>query len=377
MRVLIAPVGEQPTPNLIPLFAAKPDERAELVQFLVSDHGRIGKVAEHLRTAITGDAALDGVRVAERDLPMNAWELSKAREECEAAIAHYADHSVIVNLTGGTKIMALAAYQAACKAETPMVYINTERQELLRFDNGQALPPQSFTAPISIQTQLRAAGREFKPYPKKPLLHPADIPARLADFAKYVLDRYIVVHENLIRKVVQLAGKAGQPASFTPPGQSVEAARRAHEIGLWRWDEKAGTITITDEAAFSFLNGGWVEVFALTSLARDGRFDEVLGNVEVEGFEGELDVVVARNGRLGIVECKTQGPVKDEGKTFAVAKIRLHEVIFGGPYATAMFALPSNEYIQQWREICKQYDLPEPIQGSDLKRLADRMAERL
>lgn len=389
-RVLIAPVGEQPTPNLIPLFAAKDDERYEFVQFMVSDTPRIKEVAEHLRVAIKDDEALKDVIVAAPDLTMNAWDLIKAREECEAAISRYIHqgHSVTVNLTGGTKIMSLAAYQAAANTRSAMIYVNTEQRELIHFnEQGQPTSAKSFKAPISIKTQLHSAGRKFKRYSRKPLLHPSDIKDDQADFARYLVDRYAVVYANLIRPVLDLASAGGgQPwgrsVLFSPKGQSVEAAQRTQELELWKWDQKAGTITIINKEAFEFLKGGWVETFVLKTLADDRRFDEVLGNVEIEDlqnkpFEGELDIIVTRNGRLGIIECKTTGPRGDEGKTFAVAKIRLHEVIFGGPYAKAVFALPSNENINQWKAISEQYKLPEPIYGGNLKQLAKTMHELL
>jgi hypothetical protein len=170
MRVLIAPVGEQPTPNLIPLFALPPEQSPNCVQFLESDNNRIKAVSNNLGNAITKDPVLDGTEVA-NPCPMNAWDLQKARDDCAAVIARYTDegHQVTVNLTGGTKIMALAAYQAACNAKVPMIYVNTEQRQIIHFDlNGVQVSEDPFTAPISIETQLRAAGREFKQYSKKP-----------------------------------------------------------------------------------------------------------------------------------------------------------------------------------------------------------------
>ncbi len=395
MRVLIAPVGEQPIPNLIPLFTTKAQKPFTLVQFMVPDDSRIREVATNLRKTIALDTTLVDVKVADKDLTMNAWDLAKACEECKAAITSYFEegNEVIVNLTGGTKIMALAAYQAAVNTGTPMIYVNTEQTQIIQFnEQGKPTSTQSFKAPINILTQLHAAGRELKRNPRKPLLRANDIKKNHAEFAKYLVDRYIVVYSNLIRSILDLASQGGgqawgRPVPFIPQGQSVDAAKRAHDTGLWIWDQTAGTITITSKEAFEFLKGGWVEIFVLKTLADDGRFDDVLGNVEIKGFDGEgfegedfkgeLDVVVTRNGRLGIIECKTSGPQKGQGLTYAVAKVRLHEVIFGGPYATAVFALPSPEISNEWREIFDQYKLPEPIHGTKLKELANIMSSLL
>jgi len=187
MRVLIAPVGEQPTPNLIPLFAEPPAGRYERVQFLVSDNRKIRDVAENLKKAIECDPKLSAIQVAD-PLPMDAWVLNKARDDCAAAIDRYTrdGNTVTVNLTGGTKIMSLAAYQAASHAHAPMIYVNTEQKCIIDFDeHGQPLEkPRPLVAPISIETQLRAAGREFKP--GKPPMRASSIHPAWAAFAAYL-----------------------------------------------------------------------------------------------------------------------------------------------------------------------------------------------
>ena len=54
MHVLIAPVGEQPTPNLIPVFAAGPGGYTH-IQFLISDDRKIRSVAKNLGKALAKD----------------------------------------------------------------------------------------------------------------------------------------------------------------------------------------------------------------------------------------------------------------------------------------------------------------------------------
>jgi hypothetical protein len=115
-----------------------------------------------------------------------------------------------------------------------------------------------------------------------------------------------------------------------------------------------------------------VEVYALIALDTSELFDEVLGKVRIGGFTGEIDVMVTRNGRLGIVECKTRGPY-GEGVTFVIAKIRQYEAIFGGPYARAVFALASDEHIGGIggiREASQQFGIGALIYGPQLKDLA-------
>ncbi|MGH8658212.1 MAG: Card1-like endonuclease domain-containing protein [Gammaproteobacteria bacterium] len=151
------------------------------------------------------------------------------------------------------------------------------------------------------------------------------------------------------------------------------AAQQAHDLKLWTWDKTANTITIANQHAFEFLNGGWVEEFALVTLDDSGYFDEVLANVEVQDFAGEMDVAATLNGRLGIIECKTTGPAKGERKASVIVKYLMHEHMFGGLYAKAILALPSNEDITDWKKLCDQYDVAHPIHSDELKYLANTM----
>ncbi|MGH8658211.1 MAG: hypothetical protein ACREV4_06980 [Gammaproteobacteria bacterium] len=191
MRVLIALAGKEPIPNLIPLFAAPATEPFDCVQFLVSGNPKVQEVAEHLGGAIQKDSVLSGVGVGNHRA-MDAWDLDKARDDCSAAIQYYKDagHTVMLNLSGGTKIMSLAAFQAAVNAGVEALYVNTERGEIISFDaQGNATGKRPFTARISIETQLRAAGRELKQNPRKPMLRPAQLPPDRANFARYLVDR--------------------------------------------------------------------------------------------------------------------------------------------------------------------------------------------
>lgn len=370
MHVLIAPVGEQPTPNLIPVFAAGTGGYTS-VQFLLSDDRRIRSVAENLRRALAMDERTSKVQVLE-PLTMDPWDLRKARDDCGRAIEKHSNAHVTVNLTGGTKIMSLGAYQAARAAASPMVYVNTEASELIRFGaNGEPVARERFNVKIPIGTQLRAAGRELM----DDVQSANAIPRERTEFVKWLVDNHDGAYERCLKKVVIEMKTAQKPwsqetqLSFCPQGKGLQALQRLGELNVVTWKQEQLGIRATSEPDWGFLNGGWVEAYALIALDECKLFDEVLGKVRIKGFTGEIDVMVARNGRLGIVECKTRGPY-GEGVTAVVAKIRQYEAIFGGPYARAVFALASDEHIRVIREASEQFGVGTPIYGPGLKDLA-------
>ena len=381
MRVLIAPVGEQPTPNLIPLFAAKPEERSECVQFLVSDNERIKKVADHLCEALNQDPQTAHVIVPEAQ-SMSAWNLENARSELRQVVDKYQGDEVTVNLTGGTKIMSLAAYLEATSARRPMIYVNTERGEMLRFDgSGNPLAPSPLQVKIPIETQLWAAGQRFKRNPKKPIQTIQTVPADRAAFVKRLVANYPAAYEQSLGKIIgqikneakrQGVSKVKCQIRFSPTNAGRETIQQMENMGLVLWNKASNLLGVAHTEAWEFLDGGWVETYSLVHLSESGFFDKVLGNVEVEDFEGELDVVVSLNGRLGIVECKTKG-THGEGATFIASKLRQHEAIFGGTYARALLALASRGHFRDIEHIAEQYGIGKVIFGEDLRNLAREM----
>jgi hypothetical protein len=378
-NTLLGLVGEQPAPNLIPLFADSGKSAYDRVQYIVTDKKEIQDVGDQLISAIGQDPSLTGIQV-ESPASIDAWNLANSRKDCIREIEKFIKQgdAVTINLTGGTKIMSLAAFQAAVECGVSSIYVNTERNQILHFDHtGRHQDPTPYSVYIPIETQFRVAGREISQS-----LQPEDLPGGQVELAHYILDNYVIAHENLIRKILQqvrCVQKPLEPLQFTPKGKSVEAASRIASYGFWEWNRQTNTFTIRDQCAYDFLKGGWVETFVISALAKDRRFDQVLGNVKIPAKNHvlELDVVVSRNGRLGIVECKTTGPARAESKSSALAKIGIHEAIFGGVYAKAVLARPSNEDYRDWEVFCELYKLPKPIYGNGLKDIAEAVGELL
>ena len=130
MTTLITIVGEQPIPLLLPARALRPDAVVHLCT------KRTRPVAE--RVAGLDDLAPDYVEVAD------AYDLPGIRNSLVERLAGV--DTPVFNLTGGTKMMVLAAYAIAAERGAPFVYYRTEgprgreQQSVLyryRFQDGQ------------------------------------------------------------------------------------------------------------------------------------------------------------------------------------------------------------------------------------------------
>ncbi len=109
--ILLCLSGEQPIPNLIPVRYLKPDQT--LIAHTTAEHSqksavRLSRLAGNTRLFSIGE----GYQIP-RILEVLHREISQSEE-------------VIVNLTGGTKPMALAAFELARQRRYPVVYYQTE-----------------------------------------------------------------------------------------------------------------------------------------------------------------------------------------------------------------------------------------------------------
>lgn len=116
-KKMIALIGEQPIPNLLPIRHDKPKE----VLLVRTDRTKI--VGDRLRKILEPDVSVFFCDVDPYDISAIYCNLSDRVEELGWSSAE-----LIFNLTGGTKAMAFAAYHLALeKKESQFLYLESER----------------------------------------------------------------------------------------------------------------------------------------------------------------------------------------------------------------------------------------------------------
>ena len=111
---LILLVGEQPAPNLLPTRHLQPD----IVVLVHTDHTK--DIAKRLEDLLPKGCPCLLCNVDPYDLPRIQRTLQDFLEQ------NLAGYRLLFNLTGGTKQMALAAFQVAYQRSAPFVYFQTE-----------------------------------------------------------------------------------------------------------------------------------------------------------------------------------------------------------------------------------------------------------
>lgn len=164
--LLLSLIGEQPIPNLLPLWQFR---EYTATQFVATSTTQ--PVAETLRRAIQSDPQLRHLEVLDT-LIVEAYDIGQARGVLATALNAHLNQGreVRLNLTGGTKLMSLAALQAAFGSGVRLIYVSTEDNcMILLGSDGVEMERLPIRVNISVEQYLAAHGLEvgddqsFKP----------------------------------------------------------------------------------------------------------------------------------------------------------------------------------------------------------------------
>ena len=184
MSVMILLVGEQPAPNLLPFRHYDPQAVALVHTSL-----------QQSRTKADRLARLIGPRVIKPLCETDAYRIQLIQENLEAYINEqgWNGPDLIFNLTGGTKTMALAAYETARRMGATAFYYQTEDNQSLihpyRFEQGNLVTgePVRVAQTLTLDGYLRLYVGDYAPsiLPKDSLeeaVYSALSQVRLPDF---------------------------------------------------------------------------------------------------------------------------------------------------------------------------------------------------
>jgi len=159
--LLLSLVGEQPIPNLLPLWQFTTYDE---VQFVASPTTR--QIARQLKAVLQQDPALSHLK-ALKTIEVGAYEIGNARAQiANALVRHQAQGKTVhLNLTGGTKLMSLAALQAAYGSGATLMYVSTEEKQMIWLaSDGSEQRREPICVKISVEQYLVAHGLQVEPF---------------------------------------------------------------------------------------------------------------------------------------------------------------------------------------------------------------------
>jgi len=341
---LLQLAGGQTWPNLLPILGYRPTT----VLFLTSHdpEERFAKSLEHLRNA---------ARLSGHDFTLELLSTSDRQpvlRDCEEALAKLEKTPIdLVNLTGGTKAMSIAAYRFAERRGIPSFQLDTRRKDS-PFDDFATGPMQTpfpkleeIAGTITVKMALEAQGFATPSSSKEPSVNQLAFAVAAAEMRRDPGDDADVV-KGLVNLRTALTKDGGKDLKekgklrealkwpiITTPGSPwgryltaaadhgiVQQLDPPHDFLLLPHDpDTAGAELLRSEAKerFQLLEGSWFELAVLAHLRAKRSFSDIRWSVEADPLRdpnansrGETDLVAFNTTTLNLhfISCKTTGP---------------------------------------------------------------------
>lgn len=341
MRTLVNLISEQMLPNVISTLALKPDK----VILLTSQDEKYKKNAEFFKIYLNEEIELE---IRQTD----AYDYIKTYDIC----AEIMKEGTILNVTAGTKLMALGAFLAAKDTKVPTIYVDTANRNIIKLNEANMITEditfprmmlKDFIQPIGIGVKETQKIAEEMNEAIIKLAKVAITPNSLwLKFTQYINHNKKKNGENWS---IPVEKTINNKKSFLDL-RFVKSLADLNIIQDVKEKNKMVTFKFTDPVYENFvcMNGFILEAYIYLSLKNaDISLDQIevgvkfnWGDDNVErkqSVQNEIDIVTCKAPFLGLVSCK----MGKENLTPALNELDLYAKRFGGIYARKVLVTTS------------------------------------
>ncbi|PSR36168.1 MAG: hypothetical protein C7B44_10415, partial [Sulfobacillus thermosulfidooxidans] len=286
-------VSDNLLPNIIPL--VDPATRPRDVVLIVTQG--------YERQAKWFMKATEGWGMAIQKHPGFPYSYEKMHSALEQIAREY--KSIVINVTGGTKLMALAGF-AIGQGRYPVMYVDSRNQRI-QYLGGQ-WHDMEWPANMRVKQYLASYGYTLESKGESHYL------ASWREVGNVLVTKSFGWHKGLHA----LNWEASQRTTDWRKPFSISLQELAQTLVRGGLIEAVGPNQwrFVSEEARAFLNGGWFEGYVMSQLRaiqKQLRLTDLLSNVVIskENVRNELDIVFMFQNRLHIIECKTKNFDRD------------------------------------------------------------------
>lgn len=375
-------ISDQAAPSLLPIL--DPEFKPKEAVFLVSDKMKsnaeaLAKVFKEKNVKVTL------VRIE------NIYDF-QGMENCFIELIDQFDgQNIALNVTGGTKLMAIVAQNTFAMGGKPIFYVDSDNNQILfiRHDEKEPkerrTPNKTLNCQIDLKTYLSAYGMVYKST-RKPLASERLI-ANLEPFIKQY-DKY-KDDIPLLNAYASESQKSGFKVDFKhhKVKSLVTLLEELHHKDLLDFDNHR--IDFRDTIHKDLLNGIWLEEITYKAIEniksiQDKALSLEVGNssydqnkkqyaLQNQGNQNEFDIAFIAKNRLHIIECKTQMMNKEGGLKSEDILYKLEALKNYGGLMTKKCLVSYFEVPESVKNRAKELHV-EIIQGKELQRLREKIA---
>lgn len=375
-------VSGQAAPNLLPILDTqfKPKEAV----FIVSK--KMKQKAEFLAKTFKDQ----NVKTTLFELT-DEFNFSKMEEELIELVSQYEDKNIALNVTGGTKLISIAAEHAFTLIEKPIFYIDTESNRIVfitKDENKQWLPDLDLKSKNTIKTYLSSYGvsvlKQSDPNEHKQWLDYID-----GFITKYQENKNII---PLLNKMASLSKNKGWKYDLE---QNELKYSGVTDILTWLdhknlIDFDGSQVNFRNKATADFFSGGWFENYTYELLSSINKIEDIALGLEAanskyrqdkkdydplnKGHKNEFDVTFMAKNKLHIIECKTMIMDKGDGIKAEDILYKLETLKDYGGLLTKKCLVSYFEVPESVKNRASFLNI-EIIQGEDVQRLRLKIQE--
>lgn len=296
-------VSDQPIANLVPLLLEKPDTALLLVS------PEMKAQADRLKMIIQPR----GIAVEMREIA-SAYDFPAMQQICEEVVAGSPEGELTLNVTGGTKIAALAAFQAFYFNGRRIIYLDTANNRLLQ------LSPENREQ--GIEANLVRVRDCLALYGLNPL--PGKSPAPVRRPGLHDLARLLIADSPLLGRLNNALSRCGKHPQYANLDLNELGPESDKLVSLLAGCGVAGRsgsarLNIPSPEKVFFCRGGWLEEYVYWCVKDLGLHGlDLAMNVTVEWdgkgrqpTKNEFDVLFTHANRLHLISCKASNPERE------------------------------------------------------------------
>jgi len=250
--VMILLTGGRSTPAVLGALALRP----RALEFINSADQPARE--EEIRSAL---AALPDQEPTQRGLNVIAYDMDATYHACAELIGRHRHGPFVINISCGTKVMAIGAYEYARREQIPVLYVDTGGKRVLDLTTQEVFP----TPPMDVEGYLACFGRSPRwQYRKKVMSVSLDV---AVDTAQYLAEAGIPALDVLEQIRLNGGGKDRRTCRIkghTPNAQEEAVWRRLVDVGLLDGAEAEGShyrFVIKASTDYEYLKGTWLEIY--------------------------------------------------------------------------------------------------------------------
>lgn len=336
MKTIVSIISAQPTPNY--LLIRELFEPGDELLFITST-----KMQKNIKP-IVDTLSWDNVVI-------NEVILADGEEERWAIMCSHIEKAIsknkqyAVNLTGGTKYMALAVQSVFEKYDTLFYYVPFPKNVILTKDSEQPI-----TTRLTVAEYMQLHGHKIK----------ASNTIRTFVDAKQMLVYFTQrFRENEFGIIDKLREYRNSDTQISWVETKENEPRKPNISGLQDFLNRIGFVSkeadMLTKYETQYLTGGWFEEYVYYLMQNEVGVTDIRFGVKLNETNNDLDVVFTKDNRLFVVECKTGIEKGSMLNQIAYKSAALNDFLKGLSSKSYIFALASDN--PNWSKIPRSMNI--------------------